>query len=442
MKRNTNFAAAVMCLFAVSWGFAVDDTAKLIETLREHVSPLEEKSDLDPLLQRVGDARYVLLGESTHGTSEYYTWRAAISQRLIEEKEFSFIAVEGDWGACARVDRYVRWMDGAGESAKEILKTFDRWPRWMWANEEIVELVEWLREFNEDRPPQERVGFHGIDVYGMRESLEATVELLQTLDLDLARKVQRAYACMKPYAENPRGYVESVARQQVNCEQALGEVVQLLRQHRDRLKEADRDAYFAIKQNALAVQYAERHYRDMLIEGPRSWNHRASHFHQTVERLMAHYGEDARAIVWAHNTHVGDARATSMRDFGMNNIGQLKREKHGNEHVVIVGFSCHRGRVLAGRAWEAPQQRMTMPPAMDGSLDALFKQLDVEAFVLVLKDVADVAALAEPRGHRAIGVTYNPMMDRQSNYVATNPISRYDVLIFIEQTTPLRPLHD
>lgn len=432
----------VSALIATASAPLQDNDGELIEQLRGVAHSLNSAEDLDPLMKRVGDARLALLGEASHGTNEYYTWRAEISKRLIEEKGFSFIAVEGDWASCERVNRYVRGVGGAGENAREVLMSFDRWPRWLWANEEIVELVEWLREHNENLPENKRVGFHGIDVYGFKDSLEKAPRYAGQFDDELAAKVDRACACLAPYADDPQRYVRMVAMERRSCEDEITAAVTALRDNRQRFREHDADGYLAAKQNTMVIKHAERHYRAMLQQGPQSWNHRVDHFHGTVDRLLDHYGEDAKGIVWAHNTHVGDARATQMRRQGMNNIGQHARETHGEENVVIVGFSTHRGKVIAGSAWEAPQREMDVPEAMPGSLDELFHQLDKSSFLLVMNDAREIDGFIRPRGHRAIGVVYNPQTERQGNYVWTNPTQRYDVMIYIDETTALSPLHE
>ncbi len=308
---------------------------ELAERVREMAYPLRDMEDLDPLLKRIGDARCVLLGEASHGTSEYYTWRARISQRLIREKGFSFIAVEGDWPDCYEVNRYVKRYPDSGKSAREVLKTFDRWPTWMWANEEIVELAEWLRQHNDGLPEEEKAGFYGLDVYSLWESMEAVIRYLERIDAEAVEAARRAYRCFEPYGEDVREYARATAFVPTSWED---EVVEMLLELRSRLPEyrGDPESRLSAEQNALVVRDAERYYRAMVQGGSSSWNVRDRHMIETLERLMRHHGPEAKAIVWEHNTHIGDARYTDMADVGMVNVGQLVRDQRGVEDVVLV----------------------------------------------------------------------------------------------------------
>jgi len=406
--------------------------------------PLESGEDLSPLLDRIGDIAYVLLGESTHGTSEYYHWRDQISRRLIEEKGFRFIAVEGDWEACYRLNRYVKHLPGAGDSARSILESLDRWPRWMWANEEVETLIEWLHEYNKDQAPEARVGFYGIDLYGHQDSMEAVLAYLREVDPDGAAQAEEAYNCLRPYAGSFQSYARAAQSGLANCEEAVQSVVSLLAQKAGTYKEAGPGDHFNAKLNAVVVQNAEAHYRAMGRPDGDSWNLRVDHFLETVERLMDYKGEGAKGVVWAHNTHVGDARATGMADRGSTNIGQLLRQRHGKSKVFALGFGTHRGTVLAGRAWESPMERMTIPRAMAGSTEDLLhkvaRRLEKEQFLLLFDHEDWSGALGEWRGHRAIGVSYNPSQE-QGNYVPTMLPLRYDGFIFIDETKALTPVH-
>ncbi len=426
-----------MALSAPAYGD--EDT---VEALRALAEPLESPADLDSLVEAIGDRRFVLLGEASHGTAEFYEWRAAISQRLIEEEGFDFIAVEGDWALIQRLNRYVKDLPGAAESAREVLLTFDRWPLWMWANETIVDLAEWLREHNQDLPEDERVGLHGIDVYNMERSLEKALAYLHETDSDVAEAAAEHYDCMAPFAHQPQAYAQALAQGMTPCAEPIAAVMDLFREHGAAWREAEPRAYFEAEQNAFVVKNAERHYRGM-VEGPNvAWNTRARHFHQTVERLGEYHGEGARGIVWAHNTHVGDARATDMADDGRENIGQLMRETHGADNVFLLGFSTHRGAVLAGPQWEGPMEEMEAPPGVEGSYEDLLNQLDMEQALLFFAEAdAETGPLAARRGHRAIGVVYQPAMEHLGNYVPTVLPARYDALIYIEETRALDALH-
>ena len=423
--------------------------AALVSGLQRIVRPLASAQDLDPLLDRIGDSSYVLLGEASHGTSEYYTWRAELSKRLIREKGFSFIAVEGDWPDCYRVNRYVKAYPDAGASAEAVLHAFQRWPTWMWANREIVELAEWLRRYNEQRrlAPERRVGFYGMDVYSLWDSMRVVVEYLERIDPQLASGAKRAYRCFEPYDEDEQEYARATVLVPTSCE---AEAVSVLADLRSKVTdEADSpEAHFNAEQNALVARNAERYYRTMVRGGTPSWNVRDHHMVETLDRLMAHYrrwNPETKAIVWEHNTHIGDARFTNMANAGMVNVGQLVRQAHDDEGVVLVGFGSYRGSVIAGSEWGAPMERMRVPEGRPDSWEALLHHAvtDSAAGVLVFDDRDDggVAGLDEPVLHRAIGVVYDPDHERFGNYVPSLVARRYDAFVFVDETHALAPLH-
>ncbi len=414
------------------------DVTGLAEQVQEMAHPLRGTEDLDPLLDRIGDARCVLLGEASHGTSDYYTWRARISERLVREKGFSFIAVEGDWPDCYEVNRYVKGYPDSGTSAREVLEIFDRWPTWMWANEEIVELSEWLRRHNDGLPGEERVGFYGLDVYSLWESMEAVIAYLERVDPEAVPAARRAYKCFEPYGEDVREYARATALVPTSCED---EAVEMLSELRGRLPEYrdDPESRFNAEQNALVVKDAEAYYRTMVRGSYASWNVRDRHMAETLEHLMRYHGPAAKAIVWEHNTHIGDARATDMADAGMVNVGQLVREQRGAEDVVLVGFGSHRGSVVAGPEWGAAMERMEVPPAREGSWEDVLHRASEEDKLLVFTE-DDAGGLLQPRGHRAIGVVYEPAHERYGNYVPTALPRRYDAFLYLDETWALHPL--
>jgi erythromycin esterase len=413
--------------------------AELAERVRSIAHSLKGTKDLDPLLDRIGDARCVLLGEASHGTSEYYTWRARISERLIREKGFSFIAVEGDWPDCYEVNRYVKGYPGSGTDARELLRVFDRWPTWMWANEEIADLAEWLHGHNDVLPEDERVGFYGLDVYSLWDSMEAVMEYLERVDPEALETARRAYKCFEPYGEDVRKYARATALVPTSCED---EVVDMLSELSSKLPEyrGDPESRFNAEQNALVTRNAEQYYRAMVGGGSSSWNVRDHHMFETLERLMRHHGPAAKAIVWEHNTHIGDARFTDMVEASMVNVGQLAREQFGAGDVVLVGFGSHRGSVIAGAEWGVPMRRMQVPPAREGSWEDVLHYAGEEDKLLILTEDG-LDELLEPRGHRAIGVVYDPAYERYGNYVPTVLPRRYDAFIYFDETRALRPLH-
>lgn len=421
---------------------------ELLSTVRELSRPLASPADLDPLLERIGDARYVLLGEASHGTHEYYTWRTELSRRLIQEQGFSFIAVEGDWPDCYRINRFVKGFADAGEQGTEVLQQFDRWPTWMWANREVSELIQWLRQHNHGLPHEQRVGFYGLDVYSLWDSLYYVLGYVGKQLPDALPVARRAFRCFEPYGEDAQEYARATKWADASCEDRVVELLAQLRRSaaasagagpahsRDR-----QDGYFNAEQNALVVQNAEHYYRTMVRGGAASWNIRDRHMVQTLNRLMQHYGPQAKAILWEHNTHIGDARYTDMAADGMVNVGQLVREQHEDQGVVLVGFGSYRGSVIAAQQWEAPMQRMQVPPARPGSWEDVLHQVGPSDRLLLLDEARKSEPCLEERGHRAIGVVYRPQYESYGNYVPTVLPHRYDAFLYLDQTEALQPLH-
>ena len=415
-----------------------------------HGPAAEADAALDPLLDRIGDASFVLLGEASHGTSEYYLWRRRITDRLVRERGFDFVAVEGDWPDCAEVDRYVRGeIDGSPE---ETLATFRRWPTWMWANREVAGLMTALREINADRPERRRVGFHGLDVYSLWDSLTRIREYLSKHAPESLDTAEEAFACFGSEFGDEQGYARRTAWLPDSCE---GPILDLLAKTREATRRDGEQAFDAV-QNALAARHAEEYYRAMTRPGPDSWNVRDRHMTDTLARLADHRsdpapgGRRAKAVVWEHNTHIGDARATDMAAAGMVNVGQLARERFGAGECVLVGFGSRRGSVIAGRRWGGPMERMPLPEARDNSWeDLMHRAFDGGDRLLIFPtgddpgadSEADAAPLRDRRGHRAVGVVHRPEGDRR-NYVPTDLAARYDAFLYVDCTHALRPLHE
>jgi erythromycin esterase-like protein len=414
---------------------------RLLAAVRSLSRPLRSPADLDPLLDHIADARYVLLGEASHGTHEFYTWRAALSRRLIEEKGFSFIAVEGDWPDCYRVNRYVKEYSDSGDNARDVLHAFARWPTWMWANEEVAEPAEWLRLHNDRAPEDRKVGFYGLDVYSLWDSLYQVLGYLGKHIPSALPAARRAFQCFEPYGEEVHEYARATRWVDESCENEVIALLAELRRSARAYPQDGREAHFNAEQNALVVRNAEHYYRTMMGGGPESWNIRDRHMVETLERLMRHHGPDAKAIVWEHNTHIGDARFTDMADDGMVNVGQLVREGHAAEGVILVGFGSYRGSVIAGEEWEAPMQRMAVPPACPGSWEDILHRAGSADRLLLLDETRAKEDFLAERGHRAIDVVYHPDFERYGNYVPTVLPLRYDALLFLNETQALRPLH-
>lgn len=415
----------------------------LADRLRDAALPLATEGDLDPLVDALGDARYVLLGEATHGTREFYVWRTALTRRLVQERGFSFVAVEGDWPDCYRVDRFVKGVADAGSDAREVLHGFARWPTWMWANREVEELVAWLRERNAPRPAERQVGFYGLDVYSLWDSMTSVVEYLERLDPETARAARRAYACFDPYYDDVQEYARATALVPTSCEDEAVRMLGELRARGPELRADGADAYFDAEQNALVARNAELYYRTMVRGGPNSWNVRDHHMLETLDRLMAHHGPRAKAIVWAHNTHVGDARFTNMAGHGMVNLGQLVRMAHEREGVAIVGFGTHHGSVIAAEEWGLPMRRLRVPDAREGSFEDAMHRAGARDALLLFdgSDDGGIVGLDHPIDHRAVGVVYDPRAERWGNYVPTIVPRRYDAFVHVDRSHAVHPLH-
>jgi erythromycin esterase len=417
------------------------ESKTFVDAVRALRRPLRDAADLDPLMARIGDARLVLIGEASHGTAEYYEWRALLTRRLLEERDFSFVAVEGDWPDCYRIDRYVKGLTGPAGGARDVLHAFERWPTWMWANHEVAAFANWLRERNDARPTDRRAGFYGLDVYSLWESLHRVIAHLEKSEPSAVAAARRVYRCFERYDEDAQAYAAATRWLEASCEDAVVAMLAEIRKRDAEVVDRDPEAQLDAAQNAAVVRNAELYYRTMVRGGPESWNVRDEHMTATLERLLQHHGDGAKAVVWEHNTHVGDARATDMAAAGLVNVGQLVRERHAPMGVVLVGFGSYAGSVIAGREWDAPIESMPVPAARDLSWEHVLHQID-PADALLIFGSADAPELFEPRGHRAIGVVYRPEHDPYGNYVPTILPKRYDAFLSIDRSTALHPLRE
>ena len=398
-----------------------------------------------PLLDAAGEATLVLIGEASHGTHEFYRIRAEVTKALIVQKGFNVVAVEADWPDAYRVNRWVRHAstDAGAESA---LGDFTRFPRWMWRNREVVAFLEWLRGHNEPLDPESRVGFYGLDLYSLHTSAEAVLRYLQKVDPAGAERARFRYGCFEDFAEDSQayGYAASFGLSR-SCEDDV--VAQLVELRRRAAEYASRDGriaadeYFFAEQNARVVRNAEQYYRAMFGGRVESWNLRDTHMMETLEAALTHVEQTsghARAVVWAHNSHLGDARATAMGEGGEVNVGQLVRERFG-AGVVSVGFTTYTGTVTAASDWDAPAERKRVRPALPGSYEALLHEVGRPRFLLTLGPSAP-AALHEPRLERAIGVIYRPDTERISHYFRARLPEQFDAVLHIDETRALEPL--
>ncbi|MGO4495214.1 erythromycin esterase family protein [Paenibacillus sp. 2RAB27] len=410
----------------------------IVEQIKKQAVPLNSTDDLDVLIEAIGDKKYVLLGEATHGTSEFYKLRMELSRKLIETKGFSFIAVEGDWPSCYEVNRYVKQYKDAKPNARAVMEGFNRWPTWMWANEEVGELMDWLKKHNEDKSMAQRVGFYGLDVYSLWESLEEIERYLHEKgtpeQLALARK---AFECFDSYDKEGQNYGVSAAFYGESCKD---DVVKLLKElHVKRVRyDEDSEAALSAEINALVAVNAEDYYSTMVKHDAESWNVRDRHMVEALRRLAIHHGSDAKVIVWEHNTHIGDARATDMLNDDMINVGQLVREAHGEADVCAIGFGTYRGTVIAAKSWGAPMATMQVPAAQQGSWEELMHRAGAYDQILLLSK-EDPLLGHEVLGHRAIGVVYRPTAER-GNYVPSVMARRYDAFVHVDESHALRPL--
>lgn len=435
--RGLLFFAALSMLNLMCSGNGTDeDTFRTL--VNKHRITLENSGDLDPVIQLGSEKRVVLLGEASHGTSEFYAWRDSISRRLIAEHGFNFILVEGDWASLFTLNRYVKGFSDY-ESAREVVRQFDRWPPWMWRNEEIVVLAEWLREFNKTREPADKVGFYGMDVYDEWNSYDEVLAFLSEYDTELQKDISEFYYCMKMFGRDSWQYAGAISRGYNAC-------APLLRQAFEHLEEqlaADEELLpydvLYVMQNARVFKNAEKFFRKAVTDRAGSWNSRVHHMFTTLLTLLDFHGEDSKAIIWAHNTHIGDARYTDMHQQGQVNSGQLAREHFGEDHVMLIGFGTHTGELLAGREWGDAMMELTKPEAIEGSLEQKLQMTGSGDFLLIMNpELRAHPYLGEMIGHRAAGVVYNPEREHMGNYVPSIAGNRYDVFIFIEQTTALR----
>jgi len=406
-------------------------------------------SDFDAILQLIGNARFVLIGEASHGTHEFYAMRAAITQRLISEKGFNAVAVEADWPDAYRINRFVR---GIGDDAEAIdsLGDFKRFPTWMWRNADVLDFVGWLREFNDriSGSDDQKVGFYGLDLYSLYTSIEKVIGYLDQVDPEAARRARYRYGCFEQYGEDTHAYgYAATFGLTPSCEKEV--ISQLVDFRNQAAAYASRDGHippdevFFAEQNARLIANAERYYRSMFSGRISSWNLRDQHMAETLTTLAEHLRRrarrDAKIVVWEHNSHLGDARATEMGRQGELNVGQLVRERYGDD-CRLIGFTTHTGTVTAASEWDGLAERKKVRPAMEGSYELLFHQWNEESFYLPLRENAAAAPLEDPRLERAIGVIYLPQSERVSHYFFASLPRQFDAVLHYDTTRAVEPL--
>jgi erythromycin esterase-like protein len=419
-----------------------------IAAIRASARPLTGGArDYDALLDLIGDARFVLLGEATHGTHEFYEERARITQRLIEEKGFHAVAVEADWPDAYRVNRYVRGQ-GEDDDANAALAGFVRFPNWMWRNTDVARFVDWLRAHNQSgaQAGGRQVGFYGLDLYSLFTSMQEVLGYLDQVDPQAARIARERYACFDHYREDSQHYGYSASlNMSASCEQGVIEQLhQMHQRHADYVsRDGGEDAYFYAQQNARLVKNAEEYYRTMFRGRVSSWNLRDSHMAETLDALARHLskdGEPAKIVVWEHNSHIGDARATEVGELGEWNVGELARKAYDGA-TRLVGFSTYEGFVTAASEWDGPAEHKRVRPGMPGSYEELLHNTGIPRFLLPLRgDDGARGALMERKLERAIGVIYLPRTERQSHYFSAQMAVQFDAVIHIDRTTAVTPL--
>jgi erythromycin esterase-like protein len=416
--------------------------------IHEAARPLTgSATDYDALLEMIGEARVVLLGEASHGTHEFYRERARITRRLIKEKGFVAVAVEADWPDAYRVNRWIRDVS-EDHTALEALGGFERFPRWMWRNRDVLEFVEWLRRHNDFQGAEKRVGFYGLDLYSLFSSIEAVIGFLDKVDPEAAQRARYRYSCFEDFGEDTQayGYAAEFGLTRSCEDQAVQQLVDLQRQAAELSRRDGRipqDEFFYAEQNARLVKNSEEYYRTMFRGRVSSWNLRDRHMAETLDALITHFdrqGGRSKVVVWEHNSHIGDARATAMGESGEWNVGQLSRERFGNE-AILVGFSTYRGTVTASSDWDAPAERKRVRPGMPGSWEALFHGVGISDFLLPMVGDSHLAeALNEVRLERAIGVIYRPETERLSHYFEARLPRQFDAVIHYDVTRAVEPL--
>ena len=417
---------------------------------RADIHPLREGeiSDYDPLIEDIGDARFVLLGEASHGSHEFYRERAQITKRLISEKGFSVVAVEADFPDAHRVNRFVNAL-GQDADAEEALGGFKRFPSWMWRNADMLDFVGWLRTHNDDQPDApHKVGFYGLDLYSMNSSMEAVLSYLDKVDPSAAKRARERYACFDGYGGDTQRYgFDASHGRSVSCEDAVISQFVELHSRAAHLAHLDgrvaADDFFIAEQNARLVKNAERYYRTMYRSDISSWNLRDSHMAETLSALDTYLtsdGKPPKIVVWEHNSHLGDARATMMGQRGEWNVGQLVRQRYPGESY-LVGFTTHHGSVTASSQWGGQAERKEVRPALDGSYEALFHEFEVPRFLVRLRQPSRLQeVLRQPLLERAIGVIYRPDTERQSHYFYAKLAEQFDAVIHFDETRAVEPL--
>ncbi len=417
------------------------ENAALSSMIAEYCEPFEyiETADLEPLLERIGDARVVLIGEASHGTSQFYQMRELISRALIQTKGFTFVGIEGDWPDAARIDQYVRHF----EFPPSQWTAFARFPTWMWRNREVHDFVDWLRHYNSDRDPEDRIAFYGLDLYSLHLSIGRVLDYLKDVDPETAKIARLRYGCLTPWQADPATYGHAaITGTYKSCEQEVVKMLLELRSNEPEYTLKDGERFMDAVQNAKLVADAEKYYRIMYYGSRASWNLRDAHMFATLNAMLDFHGPESKAVVWAHNSHLGNAGATDMSYRGEINIGQLCRDQFGDK-CYSIGMATHTGTVAAASEWNGPRETMNVVPSLASSYERLCHDSECKKFLLPLRDCESVDLrdrLSQPHLERAIGVIYKPESERESHYFQARLPYQFDEWIWFDETSAVTPI--
>jgi erythromycin esterase-like protein len=411
-----------------------------LKNLEQSARAFSEDIDLAPLIDFIGDKKVVMIGESTHGSLEFYQWRNAITQTLIGQYGFNFIAVEGDWPASQHVNNFVK--NKTSEDAIQTLNHYDRWPTWMWANTETSEFIDWLKRYNVNF--KKSVGFYGLDVYSLFDSMDQVTKILKKIDPDTVAQAEKYFSCLNAFSRDEMTYARSLFKAPEGCKQEILHILEDLLSGRLESKVNSSEEYLDLIQNAKILRHAEDYYRAMIFGEQNSWNVRDQHMLDTLESLLHHFGTGSKGIVWAHNSHIGDYKATEMVGQGDISLGGLAREIFGPDHVALVGMGTNSGAVLAADAWDGPAEIKILPHGKPQSIESHYHELSKKMKSPTLFSLFDhqskTGELVKSVPHRAVGVVYDPDSDYRRNYVESSMPHRYDAFIYIDETHPIVPI--
>jgi erythromycin esterase-like protein len=394
--------------------------------------PLEHEKDLDVLVKEIGDSRVVLLGESTHGTGEYYQWRAAITKKLIQEKGFDFIAVEGDWVDSYKVNQFIKGSQQDSSSAIEILKQYDRWPESMWGNYEIVPLVLWLNNYNQANDAVNKIGFYGLDLYSF---WEWTQQKLTVKDSSIQNAIRQVKENFSLYKNDALKYADAVRKSKTDYHESTEYLWKTVQNLFGNVEPRD-ESQFLLQQQALLSLQGERYFRTMVTDRVQSWNIRDGYMAETIKRLLQFHGNNSKAIIWVHNGHAGDAHYSNMGDVGYTSVSEILRNEFGRNKIFSAAFGTDKGFVMAGYSWDAPVQKQFVLPAKTGSWESMLHELSAENKIVLSKDIKNNGSLNKWIEFRSIGASYSGAAVYGRSIIP----QRFDAFLFIDSTTALHPI--